>query len=270
MAKKKVTTKKSKSEKKKERKGNDALKGTSTPKGTKEKVCEIFEVGKKGKEKEVVACGNVEKNASTPEQIAHQNKILKGLFIAIVLIVVLIFGAIYFINNVENFNYRGVKGKVIQEGKLIFYEIEFPYLQKGKIIPYYIYIRNDPSRLDKQVPFNGEMDFGDIFNVDNRYRLIINSEEEFVCDGHGVIALANMNNLEALKIRKSITTKDSNITCDDEGRYMFLNIISGNKTEINQIGNACYELTVNDCEILKGTERFMTEAFVYYYDNLVL
>jgi hypothetical protein len=47
-----------------------------------------------------------------------------------------------------------------------------------------------------------------------------------------------------------------------------LNVIPGEKTEINQIGESCYELTVNDCEILKGTERFMTEAFVYYYENL--
>lgn len=238
-------------------------------KGKKEEVCEIFEISKKGgKDKEVIACGIVDKKAVTKDQVKHQNNILKGFWITIGIVIILIFGAIYFINSVGNFTYRGVEGKIISEGKLIFYEIEFPYIKDGNLISYFVYIRNDPRKLDKEVPFNGEMDFGDLFNVDNRHRLIIDAEEEFHCEGDGIIALVNMNNLEALKIRKSITTENSSLGCDAEGRYMFLNIAVGDKTEINQIGDSCYEITINDCEILKGTERFMTEAFVYYYDHL--
>jgi len=231
----------------------------------KEKVCEVFEVGKEGEEKEVKSCGDVPVEHATKEQLESQNKILKYVLVTIVAVILVVLCVLYFLNSVKTFEYRGVEGKIIQEGKLIFYETKFPYKQDGKLIPYYVYIRNDPRKLHKQIPFNGEMDFGFLFNVDSRYRLVLNVTGNFNCDGYGIISFANMGNLEALGIK---TIQDSNATCDTLGRYMFLNVVSGNKTEINQIGDSCYELTVNNCEILKGTERFMTEAFVYYFENL--
>ena len=55
--------------------------------------------------------------------------------------------------------------------------------------------------------------------------------------------------------------RDENATCDSEGRYMYINLKSGDKTKIEQSGNACYDILINNCEILEGTERFMVETF---------
>ena len=43
---------------------------------------------------------------------------------------------------------------------------------------------------------------------------------------------------------------------------MFVKLQEANKTSIEQVGPACYNININNCEILEGTERFMIETFV--------
>ena len=229
---------------------------------TKEKVCEIFEVGKKGEEKTKKVCDIVEKKQATKEEIEKEKKTLRNILIGLGLLVLLVLFGIYFINSLRHFEYRGVTGDVVKEGDLIFYKTAFPVKYQGQIIPYNIYIRNDPRKLNK-IPFEGEMDFGVKFN-DGNYRLVLDTNDEFNCDGDEVISIGNLVNLKALGIK---VVKDENASCDSEGRYMYVKIQKSEKSEIKQIGNACYELNVANCEILKVTERFMIEAFVKYYQN---
>ena len=152
-------------------------------------------------------------------------------------------------------------GEIVRESDLIFYKTAFPYWSQGEYVPYNIYIRNDPRKLD-DIPFEGNLTFGKIFK-DGSYRFILNSSEEFDCDGDDIIAIANLVNLKALNIK---VAKDVNATCDSDGRYMFVNIQKGETSEIKQVGEACYELYVADCEILEVTERLMVEIFVRYYE----
>ena len=56
--------------------------------------------------------------------------------------------------------------------------------------------------------------------------------------------------------------KDGNATCDQSGRYAFIGIQAGNQTTIKKTGPACYEVTINNCEILEATERLMLESFI--------
>ena len=43
---------------------------------------------------------------------------------------------------------------------------------------------------------------------------------------------------------------------------MFVLIQESNRTSIEQFGPACYNINIKNCEILKGTERFMIDTFV--------
>jgi len=229
-----------------------------------EKICEIFEVEKKGEEGKIKrVCDGIEKKHSTAQEIENQKKTLRNILIGIAIVIILIIGVVYFINSQRYFEYRGIGGSVVKEGNLIFYRVAFPVKSGNKIISYSIYIRNNPRKLDV-IPFEGEMvDFKklSVFS-DGTFRLILNSSE-FDCNKDEIIAIGNMLNLKALNIR---VMKDDNASCDSLGRYIYVNIKEGEESKITQIGPACYELSVSNCEILKVTERFMVEAFVKYYE----
>lgn len=226
----------------------------------KQEICEIFEIEKQGKRIEETACEMVEKKQAGKEELKHQNKLLRNILIGLGIFILLIALGIYLINSARHFSYRGISGDVVKEGKLIFYQIGIPMNVNGKETTYNIYIRNNPEKLDK-IPFNGEMvDFNELQEFyDNSLRLVFNFTDEFDCDEDEVIAIANMINLKAIGFK---VVTDKNATCDKNGRYIYINIKKADVSEINQIGNACYELNVKDCEILKVTERFMVEMLV--------
>ncbi len=239
-------------------------------KKSKEKVCETFEIEKKGKEKTKTVCGEIEKKQASKEELKKYNHILKTVLIVLAALVILIFVIIYLLNSGRYFEYRGINGEVVKEGKLIFYRVPFPVTYEGKIRAYNIYLRNNPEKLDEEIPFifnesfnEDGINFGIKFN-DEKYRLVLNMSDEFDCEGDEGIAVINLLNLKALGIK---VVKDENASCDAYGRYMFVNVKKSDKSEINQIGKACYELNVNNCEILKVIERLMTEIFVKYYES---
>lgn len=225
-----------------------------------EEICEIFDIEKDGKTQEKEACNLVEKKPVSKEEIKRQNKTLRNILIALGILVLLIILSIYYIDSTRHFEYRGIKGDVVKEGKLIFYEIIVPIKTGNQLVRYSIFLRNNPEKLDA-IPFNGEMaDFTELsLFIDGDYRLVLNSSDEFDCDDDELIAIGNMMNLKALGFR---VVKDENATCDKNGRYIYINLKKDEVSEINQIGEACYELSISNCEILKVTERFMVEMIV--------
>ena len=121
-------------------------------------------------------------------------------------------------------------------------------------------LRTNPSEF-KKVDFEG-LDNFTLMKV-NGYRI---EGGTFNCDGDGIIALPNL-----MRIFEKMGTQyiyDPNETCDDQGRYNYFIYKYGDKTQIKEIGNHCYEVTVkgNDdsCEILLASEKIMAEMFVKY------
>lgn len=229
----------------------------------KEEVCETFEVEKEGKEKLKTVCGSMEKKTASKEELKKQDKILRNVLIGLGVIIILVITGYFYISSLRYFEYRGVEGEIVSEGDLIFYQISVPYqVVNNNVIPYNVYIRNDPRKLDK-IPFEGEMDFGRRFN-DFLYRLVINVNDTFDCEGDGIISIANMANLQSIRVK---VMSDKNATCDPSGRYMYANIRLGEEDKITEIGPSCYDLQVKECDILKVTERFMVEMFVRYFEE---
>ena len=167
--------------------------------------------------------------------------------------VLIILLGVVFINSIRHFEYEGIKFNVMKEGEIIFYNSAFPMYSAttGKhIADYNIYLRNDPRKL-KDIPFEGEVKLSEM--------LVMNSTG-FNCDGDGIIAVANFVQIfDALGIK---VVKDSNASCDSQGRYMFMQLQPGNVTSIEQTGPACYNLNINNCEILKVTEKFIVETLI--------
>ncbi|HEB47074.1 MAG TPA: hypothetical protein ENI22_01245 [Candidatus Pacearchaeota archaeon] len=191
------------------------------------------------------------KKATKKEQIRSENKILRNFLIGVGILIATIFLIMFIFNSINNFEYKGVNFETVREGQLTLYKTSLPVIYKGQKTDYNFYLRNDPREL-KEITFQRELNLRD--------NLVINSTEDFNCQGDGIIAIANLINL--YKISGINVLKDENATCDVSGRYMFVRLQSGNETSIEKFGPACYNININNCEILEGTERFMIESFV--------
>lgn len=219
----------------------------------KEKVCEVFKIEKDKEEKIIKTCGTEEKKPATKEQINEQNKILRNVLIWLGVIIFVFLIGYFIIDSIRHFEYRGIKFDVVKESDIIFYKTSIPVLYQDNIVPYNFYMRNDPRELEGMF-FEGKISF--------LKEMVINITEDFNCDGDGIIALANLVNLYGVLGANVI--KDENATCDSQGRYVFMQIQPGDETSIEQFGPACYNLNVNNCEILEVTERFMIETFIEF------
>ena len=234
---------------KKKRKANAEESSPGRKKGRK--YYEFFEIIKKGRKKTVKVEGFEEESVEkvTKKQIKQENKILRHLFIIIGTIVIGIILTSFIFNSVNNFEYKGVKFQKVDE--VAPYKTQFPVIYNGNIVPYNIYLRNDPRKLDK-IEFDGKIN---IFN-----EMVINATSDFNCNGDGIIAVANL--VQFYEILGTNIFKNETLSCDDKNRYTFIQIQEGNETKIEQFGYSCYNININNCEILEGTERFMIESFV--------
>lgn len=218
-----------------------------------EEVCEIFEVEKGGKDKIVKTCGEDIKEHASKEEIKNQNKLLRDILIGLGLIVLFFIFILFWIDSVRHFELRGVEWGIVKEGELILYKTAIPVYYQGNIVDYNFYLRNDPRKLDDGVKFEG--------NLWLLKNMVINGSD-FKCYGDEVIALANLIKLE--EVLGTNVIKDPNATCDEEGRYAYLNIHEGDETWVKETDKACYQLKFKNCEILEVTEKFMVETFVRF------
>lgn len=211
----------------------DTLKGTS--KKTEESLSE------EGKE-------NIKKELNN-----SQNKQLKNILIIFGSLLILFLLGFALVDSVRHFESRGLEFKVVKEGNLIFYNVDFPIYSSitgNHIADYNIYLRKDPRKLEN-ILLKGGMVLRD--------NMVIDIKEEFNCNGDGIIAMANF--VKSFKLIGTEVMKDPTAGCDEEGRYVHVTIQQGEETFIEQIGPACFNINIKDCEILEGTEKFIVEAF---------
>jgi len=185
----------------------------------------------------------------------RHKKVFWIVIICSLIIIGLVLAAYFSINAIRNYNYKNVEFETVQEGNLILYHTTIPVSYQGEVVPYNFYLRTNPRELAK-------MNFEGIEEFDLYKNAVIGFEKDFNCDGDGIIAIANLVQLhEAIGIS---LIHDENATCDEYSRYLYLYLREGNKTEIIQTGESCYELVVANCEILPSTERIMLEMFSKY------
>lgn len=216
---------------------------------------EFFKIEKDGKEKKVNVDIFEEKEvAPSKKEIKKENKIFMGVVIAMASFVLMLFIGYIIINSINRFDYNGVKFEGVKIGDLMFYDTSLPVTVDGKLGQYHFYLRTDPRKME-DVPFWKNIRF--------KENMVLNMTNDFNCDGDGMIAIANFLKLQEIIGTKVI--KDENATCDDVyGKYTFVRIQPGNETKITEFGlrGGCYNIEIKDCEILKGTEKFMLETFV--------
>jgi len=209
-------------------------------------------VKKKINKKKKVDKKIVENRKTKEEEAKSQNKQLRNVFIGILIIGFVFILLVLFSYYNSNFKYESTDFKVVKEGKLVFYNTAFAIFspQGEHVADYNFYIRNDPRKL-KDIPWEG-----DYILMEN---MVINMTNDFHCEGDGIIAIANF--LKVHEFFDVTVIKDEDAGCDELGRYTFVQIEEGNETKVQEYGPSCYRISINNCEILKGTERFILETF---------
>jgi hypothetical protein len=209
---------------------------------------------------------NMRKNKEDPKEEEkiikkerkEENKILKIVLVFIGIFFLCLIVAFFIMRASNHPKYGGLTFNVVQEGQLTFYQTSFPIIYQGGVAEYKIYLRNNPKKLEKEVPFTGE--------ISSIQDTVINITEEFDCNGDGMIAIANIVNLYGA-INKKIM-RDENASCDELGRYMYIVVQPGEETSVEKFGPNCYSINIKDCEILEGTERFITEMLVKIHSDI--
>jgi hypothetical protein len=209
------------------------------------------EKGKKKNKEVVTTICNPTKHA-TKDQIREYNKIILWI-LGIAGLIFLLFFVIYLVSyNLQNPSYKGIIDfKIVDEGPVRFYYTYFNTSSGAQRVKYNVFLRTNPNELEK-IPVQGEL------FVENP--IALNIQDEFICDGKGQIAIANL--IQVLNAGKINVAVDKDAQCDELSRYVLINILPGEKTEIIQTGDKCYDFYVKDCEILEVTERYIVE-FLY-------
>lgn len=220
-------------------------------KGT-EKITEVFDI-KKGKKGEEIVIGGEEKIPSGNEEKKDYNKLLRNILIGIGFFIIAFIAVILMIEASKHFSYKDLEFEKVKVGKIVFYKTQFPIQGDDGWKTFNLYMRTNPNDLEV-IPFEG-----DKINLKNI--LVINQTDEFQCGGKGIISIANL--IQFLKDGVGIdVVQDKNATCDEQGRYIFLEIESANETKIVQNSQNCYTIQVSNCQILEGTEKFILEKLV--------
>ena len=149
----------------------------------KEEVHEVYEIKKDGKESIVETQGEIKEEPVKKGQKLEENKILVSILICLAFLVLMV--AVYFIaaKSATQFKYDGLKFTVMKQGELTLYQTSFPIMYKGNKSVYNIYLRNDPRKVDREVPAPDTP-----LVIDNT---VVNITKEFDCNGDQVIAIAN-------------------------------------------------------------------------------
>lgn len=216
-----------------------------------EKVDEVFEITKNNKTKEIVKKAEVNLKHATKQQKDYQGKVLNWVLAGVIIVLIFFILSVFFINNLKTIDYKGIKFEKEKAGNVMFYKTSFLVFRNNTNLTYNLYLRTDPRTFDK-INFNGTMHAKQI--------VVLNSTNSLNCNGDGIIALANIYQLFPYIGLELL--KDPNATCDNQDRYMFVNIINSSQTSIEQTGKSCYQINVNNCEILAGTEKFMIEVLL--------
>jgi hypothetical protein len=200
--------------------------------------------GKKEIEEKVIRANITEK------QKKENNNLLRNILFILGFFVLFFILGFYFTNSTKHFEYDGIKFNIIKEKEVTFYHTSFAiaYLGGDKA-NYNAFLRNDPRQLE-EILFTGPLYLSEM--------MVLNSSENFNCDGDGVIAIANFQQI--LNAIGTQVISDPNARCDELGRYMYVNIQSGEETTIEKVGPKCYNINIANCGVLEGTERFLLET----------
>jgi hypothetical protein len=214
-----------------------------------------------------------------------QNSQIKWIVLLMLGVIVIIVGVPFVTKNfVNTFEYEGLEYQKTKLGDLIFYSARFPVVGgTGNVIgTYAVNFRNDPRDLER-IPVDTREE-KIYFNVDKEwFSPVYISLDPFMemCEGDVVISMASLSGFlkdSGFEVIPAYTDKayarDNNGVqrwCNSDGFDTVFVVTDGDETSITEIGNHCYELQFNNCEVIEVTEKLILTVLKEYasrFENL--
>ena len=205
------------------------------------------------------------------ERKDSQNKQIKLILMGMVILFLVAFGVYWVTYNKSNFTYGGLDFRKLNQGELEFYIAEIEKETRsvsitGQVINegaeyFQLTFRNDPRTL-KDIPISGEINF--------RRETVLSFERDIEACEDNLIAVTNFVsflNFAGVSPKggsfNETYAEETGIpyaTCENTPNKTVIIVKSSEdieKTEIIQLSDDCYEVRVNNCEIVDVLERLM-------------
>jgi hypothetical protein len=167
----------------------------------------------------------------------------------------------------KKIEYAGLKFEEKKVGNLTFWYTSVPLVDTNgvNVANRSMYFRNNPKELE-YIPING------IIQIKSK---IILASDSLKCDDNGIaggelgLALAPYSNIISGTLNKTLADeKGIQYASCNQSDVIYLDSTvlifkPGNTTSIDQNGKDCYEITIKDCEVLDGVERFIVGLYAH-------
>ncbi len=202
-------------------------------------------------------------------KVSKERKLEKELMYIIgfiVLLVIIFMTASAFFKSLNTIDYEGLtftKGRV---GNLVLYHHYYYYKSKnGNLVQYNLYLRNDPR-------YNNVSVEGDkvLFNKNVESYLSVDSLNLEVCP----YSILGVGNLAGFLTQNEVIINGGNldpdaanvtgqeyVTCANHSNRKVIELKEGDETGIKINGN-CYEIIVNNCDVMQAIERFQIQTIL--------
>ncbi len=197
--------------------------------------------------------------------INKQEKQIKKIFIIGVLIFIIFFLILFFINESKNFVYGGIKFKKIKMGNLNLYYSLLPVRNMaGNVIANFnLYLRNDPRELE-YIPINTTINLKKDMTVSLGPKADRCSYGAVSTNFLSQFLLASGINYDVASINETYAKqkKIKYANCENSTNEKIVLVIKkGNSTIINKEKEGCYVIEFADCSEMQGAiERFVVGA----------
>lgn len=183
-------------------------------------------------------------------------------------------------NYFDKFEYKGLEFQKTRIGDLVFYSVKFPVVSgTGQVIgDYAVNLRNDPRDLE-YIPVNVTNDTIKFAKHTGGYGDVYISVGDSITDcDDSIIAMATLSGFlgdSGLKVKSGVLNKtyakennQARINCWNSTLDTVIKVRRGEKTEIKEAKENCYEIIFKDCEILQVSEKFELLILEQYVNSL--
>jgi hypothetical protein len=190
-------------------------------------------------------------------------KELFGILLFMGFLVVVFLVSSYFFKSFNSFEYEGPSFTKEKAGKIPIFHYFYYFTADNQLIKYNLYLRNDPR--ENLVPLTGDgiVSFRKeqpvYFAIDDTGLdqcefgpLAVANLVSFLSDNQLDVVTANLNFLEATHNNETWTN------CKVRGNPV-IELYEGKETKVD-IGDRCYKIQVNNCEILEAVEKFQVKS----------
>ncbi len=204
------------------------------------------------------------------KKITKERKIERELLYILgfgVFLIILFFAANSYFKSLNTFEYQGLTFTKTKTGNipLYYYSYYFNAPPSNKLYHYNLYLKVDPRENNATVA-------GDkiIFDRGKTVYITINSTGLQECE-NSVIAVADLSRFIAdnqLQVKggnpdfwEAGNKKQEWVTCENKQGKEVIEIMEGDETKID-INSNCHKITVNNCETLQATEKFILQSII--------